>query len=155
MIAIISLIVSITSLLISIGTFFAAYRRDKNALGVSEENTYSRIQDAEDTRADYSMEIALKAEEWEQVNTPQKYAMSVAECKMADHKIERVLNAYDIACQRYIDNKLDRKRFSRTYGKRIEEVCNNPDFRRIKDRTTHKYTALGNVNDMLNNPEKK
>ncbi|MCY1699867.1 hypothetical protein OVA10_17635 [Lelliottia sp. SL45] len=154
MIAVISLGVSFFSLIISGATFFAAYRSNKNALGESEENTYSKIQDAQDALADFSMEIALKAEAWQLANPGQTYAMSLAESKMEDHKIERVLNAYDIACQRFIDKKLDRKRFKRTYGERIKKICNNADFQRIKDRTTHSYTALNQINDELNNPER-
>lgn len=154
MIAIISLGISVISLLISGATYFAASHRDKNALGVSEENTYSKIQDAEDARADFSMDVSIKAETWQQANPQQKYTMSTAEQKMEDHKIERVLNAYDIACQRYIDKKLDRTRFRRTYSERIKKICNNADFQRIKNRTTHSYTALNQVNDELNNPEK-
>ncbi|PQK82904.1 hypothetical protein [Pantoea ananatis] len=154
MIAAISLGVSFLSLIISGATFFAASRSNKNALGESEENTYSKIQDAEDARADFSMGIALKAEAWQLANPGHAYEMSPAEIKMEDHKIERVLNSYDIACQRYIDKKLDRKRFKRTYGERIKKICNNADFQRIKNRTTHSYTALNQVNDELNNPER-
>ncbi|SMG57042.1 hypothetical protein [Cedecea sp. NFIX57] len=150
----ISLGVAIFSLIISIATFFAASRSNRNALGVSEENTYSKIQDAEDARADFAMEIALKAEAWKLANAGKTYQMIPAEEKMADHKIQRVLNAYDMACQRYIDKKLDRKRFRRTYGDRIQKICDNADFQRIKNRTTHSYTALNQVNDELNNPER-
>ncbi|PXW42279.1 hypothetical protein DFO54_11359 [Erwinia sp. AG740] len=155
MIAYISLGISIVGILISVGTLIATSRRDKNALGVSEENTYSKIQDAEDARADFSMNLALKAEAWETANKPNKYTMSEAERKMEEHKIERILNAYDIACQRYIDKKLDRARFKKTYGDRIKKICDNPDFKVIKDRTVHSYTALNQVNDTINNPEKK
>ena len=154
MIAYVSLAISIIGILISIGTLVATSRRDKNSLGVSEENTYSKIQDAEDARADFSMNLALKAEAWEVANKPNKYTMSTAERTMEDHKIERILNAYDIACQRYIDKKLDRARFRKTYRDRIKKICDLPDFKVIKDRTTHSYTALNQVNDELSNPEK-
>lgn len=44
-------------------------------------------------------------------------------------KIEEMLNAYEEACTKYLDKKVDRKRFYSTYFSEIQELVESEDFR--------------------------
>lgn len=72
----------------------------------------------------------------------------VAYKAFSDSAVQGYLNAFDIACQRYLDGKLDKVRFKKTYFTRIKELF-NPDLEYvgfIKERAFTKYHALHAVN---------
>lgn len=70
-------------------------------------------------------------------------------------RIQSVLNTYDIACQRYLDGKLDKTRFEKTYKKRISDLFDNESCYKnfISDPSSTRYHALHKVHNELNNPE--
>ena len=63
------------------------------------------------------------------------------------------LNAYEEACMKYIDNKIDQKRFYKTYSEEIRDLVRSESF---KDRfgTGSTYTAIKKVYGEWNNLEK-
>jgi hypothetical protein len=150
-----SVFLSIIGLIISWLSYQNSNKRDLNALGTSEEQTYMMIQNAEDAQVLFNLQLAKTAQEWEALNLGQQYEYTEAEVKAIDHHIERVLNAYDIACKRYNDNKLDRQRFEATFADRLKGVCDNQEYRDILGKNSNAYSALGMVNRNFNDRELK
>ena len=68
--------------------------------------------------------------------------------------LEEVCNAYDEACMKYLDKKVDKKRFKKTY---ISEIGNWVTNQQVKDRYVvpqTKYNATVNVYREWHNLEK-
>ena len=150
-----SFVLSIIGLIICWLSYQNNIKRDLNALGTSEEQTYLMIQNAENAQVLFNLQLDKTAQEWEVLNVGQQYEYTEAEVKAIDHHIESVLNAYDIACKRYNDNKLDRKRFETTYAARLKGVCDNQEYRDILVKNSTDYSALRMVNRNLNDRELK
>ena len=62
--------------------------------------------------------------------------------KALDSMIESMLNQYDDACAKYIDNKIDKSRFKKTYYKEISNIVENKDFKNYFDPTTSNYKPI-------------
>lgn len=63
---------------------------------------------------------------------------------------EDYLNAYDHACMRYIDNKIDRVRFRKSYEDDLDVIFNSTEFAEfIKTFQTTKYQALHTVQNVF------
>lgn len=65
---------------------------------------------------------------------------------------QEVLNSYEVACAKYLDDKVDKERFKKTYIKEIREL-----FTSFKDILSNEnsYQAIKEVNTEWNNLEKK
>lgn len=62
-----------------------------------------------------------------------------------DSATEEFLNAYDEACQKYIDSKVDRERFKKSYFNEIQSIVENHIFKSKYDFTTTRYRATVKV----------
>lgn len=63
------------------------------------------------------------------------------------------LNAYDEACSKYLDKKVDRERFKRNYHVEIRQLVENPVNREKFDGVTSKYKCILKVYEEWNNLE--
>lgn len=133
-----------------IATFSAwmTARRDLNSLGDSEIKIYELISKAVFESARFQIKLKEQAD-----NGSTEYKISNADNSLLDVYLEAVLNAYDIACQRFLDKKLDEKRFAATYQKAIGKLFENPLYRKILDNRKLQYSALNKVNNILNDNE--
>lgn len=132
----------IAAVAISLFMFILAYRRDKNSQGDSELKLFEIITKAEKDLVDLDFKRS--------VVTGKDEAVALNDQRKA--YLQYVLNSYDMGCQRYLDGKLDKTRFAKTYGVRISEIKSGEMAEGIgKD---FKYAALDRVNDMINNKER-
>lgn len=69
-------------------------------------------------------------------------------------KVEGYLNALDAACQKYIDGKIDKARFQKSWQREFRQAVQNPVHQDFFP-TGHAYNALMSVYDEWENPEKK
>lgn len=58
--------------------------------------------------------------------------------------IEQLLNSYEEACAKYIDSKIDRKRFKKTYIDEIKNIVESEDFKEYFQFGS-KYDAIKKV----------
>lgn len=58
---------------------------------------------------------------------------------------EEFLNAYDEACQKYLDYKVDRERFKKTYLNELQSIVENVNFKAKYEFTITKYRATVKV----------
>ncbi|MDP8233600.1 MAG: hypothetical protein P9M06_02210 [Candidatus Saelkia tenebricola] len=63
--------------------------------------------------------------------------------------IENNLNAYEEACAKYIDKKIDRKRFKKTYKIEIKQLVENKNFKSYFDKVTSPYKTILTVYNEL------
>lgn len=130
---------------------FCAYRtvkRDLNSLGDSELKTLEMITKAETDFAKYNAEIMKHREE-----KGEDLCLSQSMKALWDVHLHNVLNTYEISCQRFRDGKLDKKRFGKTYARRITTICSSPVYGPIINASPLNYSALLKVNIELNDPE--
>lgn len=126
----------------------------KNSQGDSELLVYNSLSDAL-RRQDDALIRYIEARERHN-NDEEHYAVKAYKT-FSDSAVQGYLNAFDIACQRYLDGKLDKIRFKKTYFTRIKELFdhNNMYFVFIRDRATTKYHALHAVNAEFHDLESK
>jgi uncharacterized protein YaaQ len=70
-------------------------------------------------------------------------------------RLEEYLNAYDEACQKYLDGKVDRKRFRKTYYSEIRSLKENFVTNEKLNKDADDYHALIEVYDMFNCSDSK
>ncbi|MEG0966936.1 MAG: hypothetical protein RSG92_16360 [Pseudomonas sp.] len=58
---------------------------------------------------------------------------------------QSLMNYYDSACSKYIDNKVDKIRFKKTYKNEIRKLIENKDFKEYFDPLTSSYKPILNV----------
>lgn len=69
--------------------------------------------------------------------------------------LEDVLNAYDEACAKYIDNKVDKERFKKLYATEIRNIVEDINTKKYYVMPQSKYQATVKVYDKWNNLEKR
>lgn len=74
------------------------------------------------------------------VNTPNNQYTK----QRIDAAIEQLLKAYEEACAKYIDIKIDKKRFKKTYMYEIKEIVESDDFKEYFQFGS-KYSAIKKV----------
>lgn len=69
--------------------------------------------------------------------------------------IESLLNAYEEACGKYNDKKIDKKRFKKTYMREIRQLVENRELDKYFNSVTSPYQAILRVYNEWNNIESK
>lgn len=136
---ILALIVSIIALIISCK---ANKKSSDMQAGSVEMEIRSMIINAKNRFSDLSIQLNNQ-----QDNEILKKAITAA--------LEEVCNVYDEACMKYLDNKVDKKRFKKTY---ISEIKNWINSEQVKDRylvPQTKYNATVNVYAEWHNMENR
>lgn len=65
--------------------------------------------------------------------------------KMFDSAEENLRNAYEEACSRYLDGKVDKERFRRMYYFEIQQLVSDPKQKEIYDSVSTKYECTVKV----------
>ena len=78
-------------------------------------------------------------------------AKEIAE-KLTSNSLQEILNAYEIACMKYIDNKVDTGRFKKTYYQEIRQIFANDSYKDFLNKE-NSFHALKKVNQEWNNLE--
>lgn len=118
----------------------------------------ARIKHEEDTRkilskkTDSDNELLIEDEElYEFLKNDDIY---LYKAKMHDQSIEIMLNVYDEACAKYLDGKVDKERFKRSYHKSIRNLLESGDFDEQFNTPCSSYKCILRVYDMWYNLEK-
>lgn len=74
--------------------------------------------------------------------------------KLLNMSLEMVCNAYDEACAKYLDGKVDKDRFKKTYYEEIRNLFENEDTKPFYDTINSKFQATIKVYKEWNNLEK-
>jgi len=77
-----------------------------------------------------------------------------AQKKVLDSAIENNINSYEDACSKYIDGKIDKIRFKKTYNTEIRQLVERKNLENYFNPITSSYKAVLKVYDEWNNLEK-
>ncbi|WP_354624508.1 hypothetical protein [Psychromonas sp. MME2] len=67
--------------------------------------------------------------------------------------VQTLMNTYDDACSKYIDNKVDKNRFKKNYKYEIRNLLENKELKEYFDPLTSRYKPILNVYTEWENSE--
>lgn len=158
-------VLSVLSLVLS----FVAYRtstkiaKDRTQIAQSQSLTAQaqvelymseRIASTRDKVHQYSLEVAEYAAIPEVLRSEKEKILLDVRQKAFDSSVESNLNAYDEACKKYYDGKVDQARFVKSYDREIRQLVEHPDFKDHYFGTTSPYRAIQRFYEDRNNLEK-
>lgn len=124
----ITLILGIASLITACGTIVLSFRYNKLVQGQVEMQIRERITNARIRYEDLTIQYKEKLGD--------ELIKSVYESTK-----EEFLNAYDEACQKYLDKKVDKDRFKKSYFTEIQSMVKNESFKQKYDTQSTPYKA--------------
>lgn len=124
----ITLILGIASFITACGTIVLSFRYNKLVQGQIEMQIRERITNA---RIRYE-DLTIRYKE----NLGDELVKGVYESTK-----EEFLNAYDEACQKYLDKKVDKERFKKSYFTEIQSMVENESFKQKYDTQSTPYKA--------------
>lgn len=163
---------AIVACLSFIGTMFFAYKASQsskeargsenraNDIAVGQAETALRA--AISTTRQRIEDSALKIEELLngrvliQLNAAEKRRLELLD-KSRSSIVEDHLNAYEDACGKYLDDKIDRERFKKSYVSEIGNICNHEIAsyaKHMQPKSNSKYEAIWKVFDEWHRFEK-
>lgn len=86
-------------------------------------------------------------------NTIQDTTLNSYKNQLVKFAIEEFINSYEEACSKYIDKKVDKKRFKKIYFDEIKNLVENEDFKKYFQFGS-KYDSIKNVYNEWFNLEK-
>jgi hypothetical protein len=118
-----SSIISIIALIISVLSFVISFRQIRYTQAQVEIQIRGRISEARKRVDDFLLSKLSDYSTKPSYKDNKKYYDLIFESL-----IEEELNAYEEACQKYIDNKVDRARFKKTYKRDIARIFVDENF---------------------------
>lgn len=125
-------IIATAALITSIVSFLSSQRTTKITQGEIEFQMANLIKDSETRFADVSLQLIeykdlleRKKKKEDEILEDTVYKFKY---KLVNQAIESMLNAYEEACAKYLDKKIDLDRFKRSYHKDIRNLVENPQF---------------------------
>lgn len=143
---IIAVIFSLIGIVLSIISLIRANSAHKIAQGQIELNIHQLINQTKKDVMDVSLIIAEKCYDDEEVKKTLQQALNTAN--------EQNLNAYEEACAKYLDNKVDKERFKKNYYIEIRQLVENNINKDKFDAITSTYKAILEVYQEWYNLEK-
>ena len=141
---IVAVVISVISIIVSLISLFKAWKADKIAQGQIEISIHQLISQ---TKKDFmEMSIVVSEElsaDKKEVKEALKQALRTAQ--------EQNLNAYEEACAKYLDGKVDKERFKKNYSVEIRQLVEQYS---EKYGATTPYKATIKVYNEWNNLEK-
>lgn len=153
-------IVSIIFAFVAIVVSIIAYRKADTtatkandiALGNLELYIGERITNTKEKVSDVSLQMATLMSK--QKKTPDDERVLAIFEKAFRTAIENNINAYEDACAKYLDNKVDRTRFEKLYKAEVRQLVESIDLKEYFDGVTSRYKAILKVYDQWENLEK-
>lgn len=141
-----TIIASISTLIAIISIIIAKISLDKSTKLNREYNNYvagqvelsinERITSTKNSTEDL---VLLMPNQQERTNDPEKAERFE---KVFKSKVENNLNAYEEACAKYIDGKVDRERFKKSYKVEIRNLVESDEFKNYFDTVKSRYKAI-------------
>ena len=141
---IVAVVISVISIIMSIISLIKAWKADKIAQGQIEISIHQLINQTKKDVMDISVIVSEKlSANKEEIEEALKQALKTAQ--------EQNLNAYEEACAKYLDGKVDKERFKKNYSVEIRQLVEKYS---EKYGATTPYKATIKVYNEWNNLEK-
>ena len=144
---IVAIIISGIGLLISIISIVRANNAHKIAQGQIELNIHQLLNQTKKDVMDVTLVIAEKCSDNDE-------SMKAVLTQALNTANERNLNAYDEACAKYLDNKVDKERFKKNYHIEIRQLVEDENNISKFDANTSPYKGILKVYKEWNDLEK-
>jgi hypothetical protein len=129
-------------LIISIIAIILSVKANVLSSGNIELYINERISDTNKQVQDLSVQFApLLVKDQSTLNGEEKKIL-VIYTKIFKTALEDNLNAYEEACAKYNDRKVDRNRFKKMYKDSIRQLVESEDYKRYFDTVSSKYQAI-------------
>lgn len=148
---IIALIISVLSFIVTSIIAYLSYNNSKVITKLNMAQTELYIQELILSARKISLDLLLEKYKLSIENpTPEQTSLceSLTKCTL-----QEILNAYEVACMKYIDDKIDKARFRKTYYKEIRDLFAVSSYRDLLS-DTNSFHALKQVNEEWNNLER-
>lgn len=164
--AISALIVSILSLIVAALAAIFARSSSKKANEISNENlslTHGMLelelrQSVENSKAKLSevglVMAPLKSREDKGSISEEDLATLDIYTKILDSSIQTMLNVYEDACTKYLDSKVDKIRFKKSFHIEVRNLLERDEMKEYFDPLTSRYKGILKVYDEWENLEK-
>ena len=144
-----SIIISVFALGISL---FALFKSISQAYGNIELYINERITNTKEKVSELSLIISPLSTKTKRIPDEEKLLENYK--TIYQTAIENNLNAYEEACAKYLDSKVDRKRFIKTYKTEIRQLVEDKNLKHKFDALTSRYKAIVKVYNEWENLEK-
>lgn len=144
---IIAIIISALGIIISIISICRASKAHKISQGQIELSIHQLINQTKKDVMDVSITIAEKCSD-------NDFNMKEILKKAFNTANERNLNAYEEACAKYLDNKVDKERFKKNYHIEIRRLVEDSNNKEKFNATTSSYKAILKVYNEWNDLER-
>ena len=131
----IAVAISVIGLALSVWSTIKARSAHKIAQGQIELNIHQLLTQAKKDEMEISILIAEKC-------SNDNSEMKTIILSALDTAVERTLNAYEEACAKYLDGKVDKERFKKNYHIEIRQLVENKNHKKHFDSTTSAYKAI-------------
>jgi DNA-binding Xre family transcriptional regulator len=148
---ILSIVISVGALIISI---IALIKSISSTSATIELMMNERITNTKDKVNEVAMQMAPLLSKNKGKRTAEEESQLEMLCKVYDSAVESNLNAYEEACAKYLDRKVDRKRFKKTYKTEIRQLVEDDSLRDRFEPLTSKFKAIMRIYDEWENLEK-
>ncbi len=137
-----TIVLSGFSILISICAIILAYisskKVEKSNSAEVELAINERITNTKEKIIDFTKNIELSRKK----KTSSKNKKMILFEKQLNSLIENNLNAYEEGCAKYIDKKIDKVRFKKTYKTEIKNLVEHKDYNKYFDAVTSQYKGI-------------
>ncbi|MEE9406886.1 MAG: hypothetical protein V3V28_02305 [Polaribacter sp.] len=125
------------------------------SMGNLELSVSERISNSRDKVGDITMIISplLGKKGNDKLSDSEKTTLDAQE-KVLQSAIENNINSYEDACSKYLDGKIDKVRFKKTYNSEIRQLVERKNLEKYFKPLTSKFKALLKVYEEWNNLEK-
>lgn len=145
-----SIVIAAFALLISLSSI---YFGNRNASASIELVINERITSTKEKVSDISILMTPLFADKDNL-TSKESKMLESYVKHFDAAIENNLNAYEEACAKFIDKKVDKNRFKKIYISEIRQLVEKPELKKYFDGVSSKYKAILKVYNQWNNFER-
>lgn len=151
-VAVIALVVSGVSIYMARQSNYLAGQSNKTSIASIEFVMNERLTATKERVSDLALSMApLLAKDNRTAEDERMLEIYEHNFKLA---LENNLNTYEEICAKYLDGKVDRERFIRTYKREVRQLVENQEFKERFDGVTSPYKAILKVYDEWENLEK-
>lgn len=152
----VSTVLSVVAIVVSVIAYITANnkatRANQVALGNIELYISERITATKEKVSEISLQMATLMSKQKKTSEDKKILAIFEKTFMT--AVENNINAYEDACAKYLDNKVDRNRFEKIYKSEIRQLVESDDLKEYFDGVTSKYKAILKLYDQWENLEK-
>lgn len=151
-----SLIFAFAAIIVSIIAYRKADSATTKANDIASGNFElyigERITSTKEKVSDVSLQMATLISKQKRTSDDEK-VLAIFE-KVFNAAVENNINAYEDACAKYLDKKVDQTRFEKLYKAEIRQLVESDNLREYFDGVTSKYKAVLKVYNQWENLEK-